>query len=120
MQANRKRPPILCLVIVLVGPWLVQAQAAETFARSVAELLTPGAIEPLDDLDDGATSVGSARFADASAPVLAAGPQFLAPAPAPLPLPARLRSVSVLDGPTPFWPPGPASRRQARLQVFRF
>jgi hypothetical protein len=115
-----RRPlSLVCLLSALAAPLIIQADAANDLARSLAELVAAGVIEPADaDGCDGPAQATMKAEADPgigldAAPSGVVLTAILPPGPSSRP-----------DGPlTPgsaAWPSGHAPRRQARLQVFRF
>jgi hypothetical protein len=121
-QAMRRIVLLGCSLVILAGPFLCQAEAAEVFARSLSELIDRNVIEPVEPADDCYCLSGASLQAESGG-----GDVWAAP------------SASWLDRLTPAlwtaglgeedcerlpgeaqWPPSPARLRQAFLQIFLF
>jgi hypothetical protein len=118
----RRAAVVSFLVLYVLGPFVVQAEASEALALSLAELVHRNVIEPTesptggDDLN--ATLVQAAPHLGIDSlhavPILPHTPG---------PPPAQSRPPSPANNRRPgeaAWPPAPRNARQACLQVFRF
>jgi hypothetical protein len=118
----RRSLALLCLVAALAAPLLCQADAADELARSLAELVVPGVIEPTGA--DGCAGLCQASMKAEAHPGVGLDTSPEAPPGAILaaivpPAPSRRPDGPRAPG-SAAWPSDHAPRRQARLQVFLF
>src|SRR5262245_24842200 len=112
---------LLCLLAALTGAPLRQAEAADDLSRSLAELLQPATIEPLDGGvgDDPGVGTLEAACHDQMASGRDAEPAAVASLPPLLTAHFSPREARRRREHAP-WPPPASNRHHAWLQLFLF